>query len=307
MAVSGGLINTGGVVTTEFVGAVNAQHIISGLDETVMTVSVDSLQFSNTPDFSVLVTPTAGHMDLEATTDDVTWFFMQAGQLLCKYGQAYPARSTGDIKKIRVTSATVSGALYFRIKIKQSFSIDASLDPRITIGSQALTVQPFTEANCKAGVQYEISAYNPALAAGASQDTIVITGNKPVVIKNRQIGFDGGYIISNTYKNPTYTGGVALPYYNLSEMDPQAGTAVFLGGATVTNTGTQVAATTHAIGSDTPGTGSVAHFGSYATEGLERIFPPNSTYLVRITNGNGVACKVSVYATWYEGLLNIHN
>ena len=47
--------------------------------------------------------------------------------------------------------------------------------------------------------------------------------------------------------------------------------------------------------------------GTFATAGIERVLKPNTSYLLRITNNDTVACKVAVYTTFYEGELSSQN
>lgn len=168
-------------------------------------------------------------------------------------------------------------------------------------GTRAISVQSYLESNCKLGSQFEISSYLSSLPAGANADTIVITGNLPILIKSRQIGFDGAFLISNIYQNPTYSGGTVIPYYNLNTINPISGLTTFIGNVTVTNPGTQIGATTFAIGSTGQGTSRIGSFGAYATPGLERVLAPNSVFLFRVTNPEASAQKVMAYATWFEG------
>ncbi|MNK82080.1 hypothetical protein D3C87_1018430 [compost metagenome] len=162
-----------------------------------------------------------------------------------------------------------------------------------------MTTQNYTEANVKNGVQYEASALVTALAALASIDTVFITGAKPVIIKARQLAFDGHGLTARVYRGPTYTGGAAIPIYNLNEVNPVATTVQALSGATVTGTGVEFGAPTFAIGSDLQGQ---SLQGAYSVAGQERLLAPNTTYLLRVTSTDPTdPQRVSTYLTWYEG------
>src|SRR5690606_16137957 len=121
--------------------------------------------------------------------------------------------------------------------------------PRVYAGTQAFTTQSFIEANCKNGVQYELATYDTAFLVGANRDFILRTGAKPVLIKSRVFSFIGDELSATVYQNPTYTGGVSVPYYNLSTINPVPGLATLLGTPTVTNVGTQISPTYRLLGS----------------------------------------------------------
>lgn len=179
------------------------------------------------------------------------------------------------------------------------------IDPRVYVGTQAFTTQSFTEANCKNGVQYELTTFNATFAAGAVTDFILTTGSKPVLIKNRQFTFTGSQLNTTIYKNPTYTGGTVVPYYNLSDINPVAGTVVIRGTPTVTSPGTQIAPTFTLLGS-IPQTGQAVTTTSAenSLRGLERVLAPNTTYLFRTINTSAATMLITTQATWYEGGLS---
>jgi hypothetical protein len=179
------------------------------------------------------------------------------------------------------------------------------LNPRIMVGLDALTTQSFIEANCKNGVQYEVTTFDPALLSGGIRDFVVTTGSKPIVIKGRVFTFTGDQITTAVYKNPTYTGGTTVPYYNLSDINPVTGEAVLIGAPTVTAVGTQFGATYTHLG-EIPQTGQAVSVvraeGSF--QGAERILAPNSVYLFRTTNTGALTSIFTSKNTWYEGDLS---
>jgi hypothetical protein len=172
-----------------------------------------------------------------------------------------------------------------------------SLVQRMVNGVGAFTVQPYTEVNIKRGVQYEVSGVFE-LAAGAAVDLVYISGSKPCILKGKELTFTGEEITACLYESPTYTGGTAVPVYNLTRINPVPKEAEVLGGVTVTDVGTKIASDRVFLGSSSSGN---RVSGSAGVEGLERVFEPNTTYLERIENTSDAACKVSVYLTWYEG------
>ena len=166
-------------------------------------------------------------------------------------------------------------------------------------GLRAITVQTYTEANVKNGVQYEVSSYSPALAASGNIRTIFITGAKPVAIKARLVSFDGAGIEARVYKWPTYSGGTLAPYFNLSDINPVTGGVQILAGATITATGTEFGARSYLIGSVQPGSQST---GSFSVAGQERSLEANAVYMLElISMDTAKAQRVAAYLSWYEG------
>lgn len=170
-------------------------------------------------------------------------------------------------------------------------------------GLRAMTVQSYTEANVKNGVQYEVSSYNAALGANGNQRTIFITGAKPAAIKARLVAFDGAGIEARVYKAPTYSGGTSVPYFNLSDINPVTGGVQILAGATITAPGAEFGARSYLIGSIQPGSQSA---GSFSVAGQERSLAPNTTYMLElISMDTAKAQRVSAYLSWYEGGLDL--
>lgn len=179
------------------------------------------------------------------------------------------------------------------------------LSPRVLVGLEALTTQSFIEANCKNGVQYELATYDTAFLVGANREFILITGSKPLLVKSRVFSFTGDEISTVVYKNPTYTGGTPVPYYNLSDINPTPGEAVLLGTPTVSNAGTQISPIYRLLGSLPQGGQAVSVTEAEGSvPDLERVLAPNTTYLFRTTNTGTVTSKFSSKNTWYEGHLS---
>lgn len=167
------------------------------------------------------------------------------------------------------------------------------------VGLRAPTIQFYTEANVKNGLQFEASFDNPGVEATTGQvNAIFITGAKPVIVKARIIDFTGKKIRASVYRTPTYTGGTPIPIYNLNDIGPVTTTVSVLSGATITAPGTQFGAPNTVYGSDLQGN-SVQ--GTFAVTGQERILRPNTTYLLRIENLGDTPSNIAGYLTWYEG------
>lgn len=165
-------------------------------------------------------------------------------------------------------------------------------------GLRALVTQTYTEANVKNGLQFEASMYNAAVAPAGNFDIEFATGSKPVIIKNRQVAFTGIGITANVFEAPTTSAGTASAVYNLNRVGPVATTVTCKTAPTVTDTGTQAGATTYGLGGSGVGPTIVSAF---AVNGAERVLKPNTKYLLRITNNDAAAQKITVYTSWFEG------
>lgn len=171
-------------------------------------------------------------------------------------------------------------------------------------GNAAMNVQDFTALNCKRGSQFEASTYVAALAAGGFVDFVVEVGALPVLIKGRRIEFNESGVRLEVYKNPVYTGGAAVPYYNLNKWKPNTGLSVLRSGMTVSAVGTKCSPDREYIGGTTTGQTYLVTHGDEAP-GLETVLEPGARYLFRTVNTHTSACRYSSYSTWYEGLLDI--
>lgn len=180
--------------------------------------------------------------------------------------------------------------------------IGQGIDERVYRGAElGITIQPFTEANAKNGTGFEASAQF-TIAAGATNSTILKTGSKTVILKRRKITFDGSEVSASIRQGAAYTGGTAATVYNQNSISPAATTVQIIGGATISNTGTQIFATRYLFGLVPQGwqaTGGV----SSSVDG-EYILQANTNYLFQLTNPTGSSEKVGSYLLWYEGPLS---
>ena len=163
-------------------------------------------------------------------------------------------------------------------------------------GSRALTVQSYKEANAKNGTQFNASRIITSLAGGASSDTVFQTGAKPVILKERVMGYSGSWLRADIFRGATTTGGTALAVYNLSDINPQATTVSLLVNPTVTSTGTQAISSGYATG-----TGGSSKGAASVLVGEEKILAPNTRYLFRLTNLDSGTNTITAYVSWFEG------
>jgi hypothetical protein len=214
-----------------------------------------------------------------------------------RYGQD-EWRYNGIADRVKVDVTGVTGYSTYKVEVHRSGEPVDMAPIGVFVGTRAMTVQNYTEVNVKTGRQYEVSSLSLSVPAAANRDIILITGNSPIVIKAREITFNGSRLEARAYVGPTYTGGVAVPYFNLNTRNPVAGTVQILGGVTVTNVGTEGAAPTYALGGAGIGSSVVS---THRVAGAERVLAANTVNLLRTTNTDSVAQDIVTYATWYEG------
>lgn len=207
-------------------------------------------------------------------------------------------RYNGPVARVRLSIAGVAGVTAAQAFIWRDDESVEVAPPGAYSGLRALTIQTYNEANIKNGVQYEIASDVPALINGGNIDVVFTTGANPVIIKGRIVKFNGISLATRVYRGPTFTGGTIVPYFNLNDRNPVAGTVIIRSGATVTAPGVEFGAPTFDLGSTGQGNSSLS---TYSVVGNERILAPNTTYLQRITNDSGATQRVSSYLTWYEG------
>jgi hypothetical protein len=185
--------------------------------------------------------------------------------------------------------------------INVSANVTAEMPDGLYSGLRAITMQSYTEANSKNGVEHEGSTLLLAVGGGASNDTIFLTGSLPVSLKGRVIGFTGDGVTAEIFTGPAYTGGSPVPYQNASDINPVTGLSQIIVGATVSDDGTLAFAPEHLIGNTSvQGKGSTG-----AVVGREKLLKPNTAYLFRITSLDAAAQDVSSLLTWYEGELDL--
>ena len=180
------------------------------------------------------------------------------------------------------------------------YTTDAPAD--VYEGLRAETSQSFTEANVKRGTQHEFSTYTPAFV-GVSR-IIIKTGALPLSIKSATYRFDGEGISVKTSLVTSFTGGTLATVYNRNFKNPVAPLVeIYTLPATVV-IGAQQSTEKTFLGSTTTG-GRVLSTSDVDAPGLETILDRNSIYVTEITSLEVDPQNLAVYATWYEGELDL--
>ena len=195
-----------------------------------------------------------------------------------------------------------------------------SIDDEVYTGGQALTNQSLTEANTKNGVQFSTSNMFSGVTNNEILDTIIITGDKYVILKQQSTDIDGNGLVIDWYKDPVYTGGadVTAGVYNQFPSNALTTSIQIIGvkatnpegfdfsvddtsKPVVTSVGTRIHPTVHMVGTSGQGNRVVA---TGRTEGLDFILDKNSVYLYRKVALSATAQRVAGFSTWYEGDLS---
>lgn len=171
------------------------------------------------------------------------------------------------------------------------------------VGLRALTVQPYTEANVKNGVQFYARANYPLatpIPTGQSRKLHFTTGAKPVLVKLRDFSYVAEELRINLYRSPTgVSGGTPLVIHNYNGVNPVASTVAATKNVTTVTDGVEF------DGGDPEfffGANAVAQRVSTSIpQGRERVLPPNASFLVVITNTGTGDARCQYFLDWYEG------
>lgn len=171
-------------------------------------------------------------------------------------------------------------------------------------GLRALTVQPYTEANVKNGLEYYVRAvWNLAdpILAGTTRKLFFRTGVKPVIVKLRDFHYVAEQMTVRLYSGPTgVAGGTPLTIHNYNLINPVP-TSILDARKNVTTTtdGTEIDGgdPEHMFGAQPAGQRSQLAI----PEGRERIIPANATFIVAISNTGSGNALAQYFLDWYEG------
>lgn len=173
------------------------------------------------------------------------------------------------------------------------------IDPRVYTGTQAFTVQSFTEANVKNGVQYYLAEVFELSNSEVKYFTFT-TGNKDTIVKFRQISVNGG-LEYKVFRNPIVASdGVNVAVNNFNDYYFENNEIIIQEDPTVTSEGEQ-----WDVLEAFAGHGQQQGGGVFGTSGAERILKANTTYLVKFDNTENSTIRVQYLVSWYEGPLSI--
>lgn len=173
---------------------------------------------------------------------------------------------------------------------------------KVMNGLRAFCTQSYDEANKKLGLQWEALRIL-TMTQSVKVYSVIRTGNVPVDLKSRVLGYDGLGVVGRIYKNPTFTGGTVDPLYNmnasLSNTSPET---QLLSNVTVANVGVQIGASIYGIGPSSQQSRGSTPQGL----GSNRILnEPNTDYLLEIESRDSQSQTVMARIELYEGLLDL--
>lgn len=182
----------------------------------------------------------------------------------------------------------------------------------IVRGWRAFTVQPYTEANVKNGLQYYTRrAFRGAAGAttggafsgiGDKRYIYFETGSKPVIVKNRTVLYIGEEFKLSIYVGPTINaiaGPMAITNYRSD--GGAVPTSVLAAGevlaADIVSLGVELGDPEYYFGAQT----GAQRDPQSILEGRERILPSNTKFMVEVELTAGNAGRFQYFIDWFEG------
>ena len=170
---------------------------------------------------------------------------------------------------------------------------------KIRQGTNAIVVQNYTEANVKNGLQFYVRQEFTGVAVGATVNLRFTTGNKPVVIKSREVTFSGpSKVIYSAFEGTSATGGTGITVRNENMIAPVTTTVTIAHTTTTGTLPTPFRVKSIFGGGATSGGGS--RVGTDVL-GRETVLKPNTQYLVTLRNDAGSTGDIQFELSWYEG------
>jgi hypothetical protein len=245
------------------------------------------------------VAPSAGTVTLEyRALGGGPWLPLAHATALPVTGGYINVRIDGVVSSVRVTFAGLVGGT-----LPVLWSSNQALPAGVASGLAAFIVQPYTEANVKAGLQFYLRANWPLLDTIAAGETVKMhfrTGVKPVIVKLRDFACVAEELRINLYVGPTgVTGGTPLTIHNYNAVNGAATTCLAAKNVTTTTDGTEIDGgdPEHVFGSANAPQRSAASI----PQGRERILPPLTSFIVALTNTGAGVARAQYFLDWYEG------
>lgn len=170
-------------------------------------------------------------------------------------------------------------------------------------GLRAITVQPYTEANVKNGLQFYIRAVWPKggeIPAGATRKIWFNTGPSPIIVKARVFEFDAEELRIDLFSGPTgVTDGTTITPRNYNRVSGFAAVSQAKKNVTTVSDGTP-------FDPDDPeyffgASNSPQRTPGSILQGRERILPANTEFIVAITNTGASIARCQYFLDYYQG------
>jgi len=210
-------------------------------------------------------------------------------------------RFNGPASRVMVDLSGVSGYTTYRILVWRTNEPMPLVPDGAYTGLRAETVQFYSEANIKNGLQFFLRASWPLtdeIAISGTRKIWFKTNSKPVIIKKREFQYIAEEMRISLYSGPTtVTGGTALAINNYNGVSPTATTVQALKGVTTVSDGTLLADPEYFYGAKTTPQQTVA----MALTGRERILPANTEFIIAVSNTGTTTSRAEYHLDWYEG------
>lgn len=207
----------------------------------------------------------------------------------------------GPVGRLRV-SLTGTGATTAAVSVWRGDDAGSGFPDGVFAGLRAITVQPYTEANVKNGLQFYARTAWPTsdtIAAGSTRKVMFRTGVKPVIVKMRDFAYISEELSISLYQGATgVSGGTSVPIRNYNLINPIATTCTMTANVTTTSDGTLFDGPEYFYGSASAPQRSQAAIPA----GRERILQSSTTYIIAITASGGIgASRAQYFLDFYEG------
>lgn len=189
-------------------------------------------------------------------------------------------------------------------------------------GLRAITVQSYTEANIKNGLQYYArrawgnsnksgTAFSSGNAISSASNTRYLyfeTGDKPIIVKDRITKHIGEEFTLSIYSTPTistFANETTIRLSNYRSDGRAIPTTIQRASeipfADISSTGTLIDDPEHYFGSTSTGQSQPETLG----EERERVLPANASFLVGIQLESGASGRFEYFLSWYEGTTDL--
>lgn len=165
-------------------------------------------------------------------------------------------------------------------------------------GVFAVTTQNFTELNAKRGRQWYLTEKFSIAANGGTKDFYFTTGDSPAILKYRSISCNVVNLDYEVYVLPTVSSpGTPITIHNSNGIYQAPFLSNVYTDPVVTTTGT-LNERDWIAGAEGVGNRAI---GAFASNGFEKIIPPNIRILTRFRNNGGFSGQVLYLLVVYEG------
>jgi hypothetical protein len=163
-----------------------------------------------------------------------------------------------------------------------------------------MVTQTYDSINIKRGLQFELPVLFDPSIPGTPKFILAEIGEKPIIIKTREINTDGG-MEYRPWRGATYTKGALIDrVVNLNGTSATENTTKFYDVSGVSLAG----AVDFDIVKSTNDSGTNRQLGQFP-QGIERVVPPGATILIEFRNVQSQDIWVTFTTTWYEGPTDI--